>query len=156
MRISRIKCNKSFLLIFLLIVLVVLSLVLLLLYCYELFGYLRGPVHFWDDSPYYYPDSVWSCDDPEIWLRVPKSDISTETSEAWLVCDGEIINVRILVDGRGSRVEIESVKNSGNMGKMIIGDKLSCTKDRMVIKVMKDTFYNGKYKRITFSKSANN
>ncbi len=142
MHISR---NKSILL----LVLALFMTLVLILYGYVLFGYLTGQnSRFWEDSPYNYPGTTWSSDNPEICLIIPEEDITIEESEAWLINKGEKIYIHVFMDAKSSTVDIRPAEDLSTSQRLIVGEKVKCTKDYVVIDVKEDRVFNGEFKLI--------
>ena len=101
-----------------------------------------------DKGPYDFPDSVWVSESPQIELHVSHDHV-IEHSEAFLIVDGERIDVDIALEANSYPVRI-SVKGENSLEAVLIEGTLSSVKEGEIsFEVERDRVYGGAYRTIT-------
>ena len=99
-------------------------------------------------GPYDCPDSVWVSDSPQIELHV-SHDHGIETSEAFLIVDGERIDVDVYLETNRYPVRIRTKGVNSLEAVLIEGTLSSVEKGEVSFTVEKDRVYGGAYRTIT-------
>ena len=97
-------------------------------------------------GPYNHPGSIWTSEEPEIYLQV-SSHHSAEDTFGYVMADGEKIPVDIGV--QPDRPWVFITPKDGSYNHQLRGGLIECTKNKVVFKVEEDNLFDGKYEIIT-------